>query len=61
MGEWMYSSAILDLGIRCRQIVSSRLGRFTSSTHWIGGWVGPNRLYGDSRNLNTFTASLQLQ
>jgi hypothetical protein len=46
MGEWWYSSTILDLGTRWRWVVS-----FTPqplypkekapSTHWKGGWVGP--------------------
>jgi hypothetical protein len=44
MGEWRYSSTILDLGIRRRWVIS-----FTPpsprerapGTHRIGGWVGP--------------------
>jgi hypothetical protein len=47
LGEWRYSSthsftSALDGG----ECSASRPGRFTrreraSSTHWIGGWVGP--------------------
>jgi hypothetical protein len=46
MGEWMYSSAILNFGAIWRRVVS-----FTSlalylrgnspDTHCVGGWVGP--------------------
>jgi hypothetical protein len=33
---------ILDLGTRYGgEWSASRTGRFTPSTHWIGGWVGP--------------------
>jgi hypothetical protein len=44
MGEWRYSSIILDLFTRWRWS-ASRTGRFTPGegtlgTHWIGGWVG---------------------
>jgi hypothetical protein len=31
MGEWKYSSTILDLCARWRQVPGTR---------WIGGWVG---------------------
>jgi hypothetical protein len=47
MGEWRYSSIILDLGTRWRWVVTfTPLSRFTTgegapATHWIGGWVGP--------------------
>jgi hypothetical protein len=47
MGEWRYSSTILDLGIRWRRVVSftprhlySRRER-APGTHWVGSWVGP--------------------
>jgi hypothetical protein len=46
MGEWKYSSTILDLGVRWRWVAS-----FTAlpcypwetapGTHWTGGWMGP--------------------
>jgi hypothetical protein len=49
MGEWRYSSTILDLGTswRCGQLHAP--GRFTPppprerapGTHWIGGWLDP--------------------
>jgi hypothetical protein len=46
MGEWRYSSTILDLGIRWMWVVSvtprplySRGG--VTGTRWIGGWVDP--------------------
>jgi hypothetical protein len=46
MGEWRYSSIILDLGSRWRRVVSFTPCRFTPGErapgiHWIGGWVGP--------------------
>jgi hypothetical protein len=31
MGEWRYSTTVLDLGTR----------EIAPCTHWIGGWVGP--------------------
>jgi hypothetical protein len=46
MGEWRYSSTILDLGIRWRLVVSFTplllypRGK-SPGTLWIGGWVGP--------------------
>jgi hypothetical protein len=46
MGEWMYSSTILDLGTRWRSVVSFTPQplypwEIVASTHCIGGWVGP--------------------
>jgi hypothetical protein len=46
MGEWRYSSTILDLGIRWRLVVNFTPqplypGERAAGTHWIGGWVGP--------------------
>jgi hypothetical protein len=42
MGEWIdRSTFFLDLGTSWKGVVSSRPGRFTPDTHWIGGWVGP--------------------
>jgi hypothetical protein len=46
MGEWRYSSTILNLGDRWGERSASRLGRFiseerTTGTNFIGGWVGP--------------------
>jgi hypothetical protein len=47
MGEWMYRPTFFDLGTSWRWVVTSRPGRFApverraSSTHCIGGWVGP--------------------
>jgi hypothetical protein len=47
MGEWRYSSTILDLGTRWRCVVSFTLrilytrGKEAPVTNWIGGWVGP--------------------
>jgi hypothetical protein len=45
MGEWRYSSTVLDIDTRWRWS-ASRPGRFTPgeiapSEHLIGGWVGP--------------------
>jgi hypothetical protein len=45
MGEYKYSSIILDRGTKWKWS-ATRLGRFAAgekapSTHWIGGWVGP--------------------
>jgi hypothetical protein len=45
MGEWCYSSTILDLSTRWRWVVSSKPQHFSPgeisppSTHWRGGWV----------------------
>jgi hypothetical protein len=47
-GEWRYNSVFLDLSIRWRWVVTlfSLLlyppGDRVPSTHWVGGWVGPN-------------------
>jgi hypothetical protein len=41
MGQWRYSSTILDLGLSWRWMVSFTPRRFTPDAHWIGGWVGP--------------------
>jgi hypothetical protein len=46
MGEWRYSSTILDLGTRWRDWSASRPDRFipgkiSRCTYWIGGSVGP--------------------
>jgi hypothetical protein len=46
MGEWRYSSTLLDLGTRCRWVVSFILlllhpWKRAPGTHWIGGWVRP--------------------
>jgi hypothetical protein len=41
MGEWRYSSSIVDLGTRWRWVVSFTLREIGPGTHWIGGWVGP--------------------
>jgi hypothetical protein len=46
MGEWRYSSTILDLGTRWRWVVSYTPRplypeEILPGTHWIGGWVGP--------------------
>jgi hypothetical protein len=46
MGEWSYSSTILDLSTRWRWVVSFTPRplcprEVTTGTHWIGGWVGP--------------------
>jgi hypothetical protein len=45
MGEWRYSSTILDVSIKW-EWSALRSGRFTSGekttgTHMIGGWVVP--------------------
>jgi hypothetical protein len=46
MGEWRYSSTILDFGTRCRRVVSFTprplysLGKSTQF-RWISGWIGP--------------------
>jgi hypothetical protein len=44
MGEWRYSSVILDLGARWRWVVGSRPGRLirgeiVPDTDWIGGYM----------------------
>jgi hypothetical protein len=39
MGEWKYSSTILDLGTRL-EWPASRSDRFIAGTDWLGGWVG---------------------
>jgi hypothetical protein len=46
MGEWRYSSTILDLSIRWRSVVSFTLQSLyprgkAPGTHWTRGWVGP--------------------
>jgi hypothetical protein len=47
MGEWRYSSSILDLGNSWRWVVCFMPRPFCpderspDSTHFIGGWVGP--------------------
>jgi hypothetical protein len=46
MGEWRYSSTILNLGTIWRLVVSFTPrplypGEITPGTYWIGGWVGP--------------------
>lgn len=46
MGDWRYSSVLLDLGTDGDECLASRPVRFTPeeispSTLWIGGWVGP--------------------
>jgi hypothetical protein len=39
IGEWRYSSTIVDLGRRCRGVVSFTLRPLTPGTHLKGGWV----------------------
>jgi hypothetical protein len=40
VGEWIYSSTILDLGTKWRWLVSFTPGRITLGTHWIeAGWA----------------------
>jgi hypothetical protein len=46
MGQWRYSSTILDLGTSCRWVVNFTSQPFTPgegvpNTYWIGRWVGP--------------------
>jgi hypothetical protein len=46
MGEWRYSSTILDLGTRWKGVVSFMpLPLYprekAAGTHWMGGWEGP--------------------
>jgi hypothetical protein len=46
VGEWRYSSTILDLGTRWRYVVSFTPRplyprEITPGTHWTEGWVGP--------------------
>jgi hypothetical protein len=49
MGEWRYSSTIIDLAaLDGGDFSASHSGCFTSGekepgTHWIGGWMGPQR------------------
>jgi hypothetical protein len=45
MGEWRYSSTILDLGNRWMRVVKFTPGPLNpgdraTGTQWIGGWVG---------------------
>jgi hypothetical protein len=42
MGEWRYSSTILDLGSRWRWVVSFTLRTRAPGNHWIGNWMGLN-------------------
>jgi hypothetical protein len=63
MGEWRYSSTILDLSTRCRGVVSFMPrplypGEKAPSTHFIGGWVGPRAgldAVGGEKNLTIIT------
>jgi hypothetical protein len=46
LGEWRYSSTILDSALDGGEWSASRPCRFTLKetaldAHWIGGWVGP--------------------
>jgi hypothetical protein len=46
MGEWRYSSSILELGTIWRWVVrftrpSLYPGESALSSHWMGGWMGP--------------------
>jgi hypothetical protein len=41
MGEWRFSSTILDLGIGWRYVVCFIAEERAPGTHWIGSWVGP--------------------
>jgi hypothetical protein len=47
MGEGRHGSTIVDFGARWRWVVGFTprplysSGEKASSTHWIGGWVGP--------------------
>jgi hypothetical protein len=41
MGEWRFSSTILTSALDGGEWSASRSCRFTPSTNWIGGWVGP--------------------
>jgi hypothetical protein len=45
IGEWRYSSTIIDPGTDGDEWSASRLGRHSTrekpGTYWIGGWVGP--------------------
>jgi hypothetical protein len=46
MGEWRFSSSILDWALVECEWSASRLGRLilcetALGTHWIGGWMGP--------------------
>jgi hypothetical protein len=47
MGEWRYSSNILELGTKRKRVVSFTPrplyppGKESVGTHWIRGWVGP--------------------
>jgi hypothetical protein len=39
MGEWRYSSIILDLGTRWRRVASFTPRDGARVKHWMGGWV----------------------
>jgi hypothetical protein len=46
IGEWRYSSTILDLRIRWKYgqlqtLAALPPGEKAPGTHWLGGWVGP--------------------
>jgi hypothetical protein len=50
MGEWMYSSTIIDLGTRWRWVVSFMPRPLYPDekapvTHWIGGWITPELVW----------------
>jgi len=40
-GSGVIVPRILDLGTKCRWVVSFMPRERTRGTHWIGGWVGP--------------------
>jgi hypothetical protein len=59
MGEWRYSSAILDLAlvgtshICCRSIPME----WDPGTHWIGCWVGPEACLGVMEIIKIFSGN----
>jgi hypothetical protein len=45
MGEWRYSSSILDFGIRWRFVVSFTAEERDLGTNWIGGSWAPEPVW----------------
>jgi hypothetical protein len=63
MVEWRYSSTILDLGTRCRQVVGFTprpfypLGKSPLVPIVVGGWVGPKAGLGVMKKREIFVCN----
>jgi hypothetical protein len=64
MGEWRFSSTILNLALDGGEWSASRLWRCTSretarGIHYIGGWVDPEPIgtYGEEKHLCPYRES----